>query len=129
MNSDGQMIGFHLQAPNLSTLQVIEPAPAIPLRARRIPIDKLLQSGTLHHFHPSHPPARNMSHCNGPDPWSAFATPTRGICAETSQAIPVAVGDLVDVAGFVETDNQCPRHHQCRLPKHREQLALLHPNR
>ena len=29
-NSDGQMIGVHLQAPNLSALQVVEPAPSDP---------------------------------------------------------------------------------------------------
>ena len=37
MNADGQMIGVHLQAPNLSTLQVIEPAPSDPFASPSYP--------------------------------------------------------------------------------------------
>jgi diguanylate cyclase (GGDEF)-like protein len=33
---------------------------------------------------------------------------TRGVCAQTTQATPVAAGDLVDVAGFVVTDDNAP---------------------
>jgi diguanylate cyclase (GGDEF)-like protein len=107
MNADGQMIGVHLQAPNISTLQVIEPAPSDPFAGPYIPVNRLLQWG-----HYSTPMQR--VHLRGtvtlqwPGSLLCIRDATRGICAKTIQNTPVAVGDLVDMAGFVETDNNAP---------------------
>jgi len=107
MNSDGQIIDFHLQAPNLSTLQVIEPAPSDPFARPIIPIDKLLHreyySTSIHRIH-----LRGHVTLQWPGSLVCVRDAARGICAETSETIHAAVGDLVDVAGFVETDNHIP---------------------
>ena len=42
INADEQMIGVHLMTPNLSTVEVIEPAPADPYARLPIPINRLL---------------------------------------------------------------------------------------
>ena len=107
MNADGQMIGVHLQAPNISTLQVLEPAPSDPLAGPYIPVNQLLLWG---HF--STPMQR--VHLRGtvtlywPGSLLCIRDDTRGICAKTILDTPVVVGDLVDMAGFVETDNNAP---------------------
>lgn len=107
MNSDGQMIGVHVQAPNLSTLQVVEPAPSDPFARPIVPIDKLLNreyySTSIHRIH-----MRGHVTLQWPGSLVCIRDAARSICAETSEAIPAAVGDLVDVAGFVETDNHIP---------------------
>jgi diguanylate cyclase (GGDEF)-like protein len=107
MNSDGQMIGVHLQEPNLSTLQVLEPAPSDPFAGSYIPVNQLLQWGhfstPLHRVH-----LRGTVTLQWPGSLLCIRDATRGICAQTKQVTPVAVGDLVDMAGFVETDNNAP---------------------
>jgi len=107
MNADGQMIGVHLQAPNLSALQVLEPAPSDPFAGSYIPVNQLLQwehfSTPLHSVH-----LRGTVTLQRPGSLLCIRDATRGICAQTNQATPVAVGDLVDVSGFVETDNNAP---------------------
>jgi diguanylate cyclase (GGDEF)-like protein len=107
MNADGQMIGVHLQAPNISTLQVLVPAPGDPFAGPYIPVSQLLQWGhfstPLHSVH-----LRGIVTLQWPGSLLCIRDATRGICAQTSQATPVAVGDLVDVSGFVETENNAP---------------------
>jgi hypothetical protein len=107
MNTDGQMIGVHLQSPNLSALQVVEPAPSDPFASPSIPIEGLLQwehfSTPMHRVH-----LRGNVTLQWPGSMLCFHDATRGICALTTQATPAAAGDLVDVAGFVETDNNAP---------------------
>jgi diguanylate cyclase (GGDEF)-like protein len=106
-NEDSQMIGVHLQAPNLSAVQVVEPAPSDPFASPSIPVNQLLQWGhfstPMHRVH-----LRGTVTLQWPGNSLCIRDSTRGICAQTSQATPVAVGDLVDVAGFVETDNRVP---------------------
>jgi diguanylate cyclase (GGDEF)-like protein len=107
MNSDGQIIDFHLQAPNLSTLQVVEPARGDPFSSPIVPISKLLNQeyyfNSIHRIH-----LRGHVTLQWPGSLICIRDAERGICAETSETIPVAVNDLVDVAGFVETDNHSP---------------------
>ena len=106
-NADGQMIGVHLQAPNLSALQVVEPAAKDPFAHPPIPIDKLMSreyfSTPFHRVH-----LRGKVTLQWPGSLLCIWDTTRGICAQTSQATPVIAGDLVDLAGFVETDNSAP---------------------
>jgi diguanylate cyclase (GGDEF)-like protein len=107
MNSDGQMIGIHMQAPNLSALQVLEPASSDPFASPAIPIDNLLRREhyvtSMHRVH-----LRGTVTLQWPGSSLCIRDATRAICAETNQATPVAVGSLVDVAGFVEIENNAP---------------------
>jgi len=107
MNGDGQMIGVHMQAPNLSTVKVVKPGPSDPFDRPIVPIDKLLSreyySASIHRIH-----MRGRVTLQWPGSLVCIRDADRGICAETSEAIPVAVGDLVDMAGFVEIDNNVP---------------------
>jgi diguanylate cyclase (GGDEF)-like protein len=106
-NIDRQMIGVHLQAPNLAAVQVVKPAPADPFAGPYIPVNGLLQwehfSTSMHRVH-----LRGTVTLQWPGFSICIRDATRGICAQTSQTTPVAVGEQVDVAGFVETDNRSP---------------------
>jgi len=106
-NSDGEMIGVHLQSPNISALELLEAAPSNPFAKPANPIDMLLRRGTfatpLHRMH-----LRGNVTLQWPGALLCIRDATRAICTQTSQATPVAVGDLVDVAGFLETDNSAP---------------------
>ncbi|AXC13519.1 PAS/PAC sensor hybrid histidine kinase [Acidisarcina polymorpha] len=107
VNADFQMIGVHLQAPNLSALRVIKPAPTDPFALPVVPVDELLSWG--HFFTPAH-----RIHLRGnvtlqwPGSLLCIRDGTRGICAQTTQSTSIAVGDLVDVAGFVEVNDNAP---------------------
>jgi diguanylate cyclase (GGDEF)-like protein len=107
MNSVGQMIGVHLQAPNLSALQVLEPASSDPFASPAIPIDGLLQwehyVTSMHRVH-----LHGTVTLQWPGSSLCIRDATRAICAQTNQATPIAVGSLVDVAGFVEIENNAP---------------------
>jgi diguanylate cyclase (GGDEF)-like protein len=107
MNTDGQMIGIHLQEPNFTTLQVVVPAPSDPFARPPIPIEGLLQR---EHF--STPMQRVHIRGNVTLQWPGsllcIRDATRGICAQTTETIPVATGDLVDMAGFVVTSDNAP---------------------
>lgn len=107
VNSDNQIISFLLQAPDLSTLQVITPAPGDAFALPLVPIGKLLQreyfSTSMHRIR-----LRGNVTLQWPGSLVCIGDGGNGICAETSQRIPVAVGDLVDVAGFVELENHAP---------------------
>jgi diguanylate cyclase (GGDEF)-like protein len=107
MNSDNQIIGFLLQAPDLSTLQVVTPAPAEPFALPLVPISKLLQREyfftSMHRIR-----LRGNVTLQWPGSMVCIGDAGNGICAETSLAVPAAVGELVDVAGFVEIENHVP---------------------
>ena len=107
MNSDGQMIGVHLQGPDLSTVQVLEPASSDPYAGSVIPIDGLLQwehyTTSMHRVH-----LRGVVTLQWPGSSLCIRDATRGICAQTVQRTPVTVGSMVDVAGFVKIDNNAP---------------------
>jgi diguanylate cyclase (GGDEF)-like protein len=107
MNSVGQMIGVHLHVPSISTLQVLEPASSDPFASPAIPIDGLLQREhyvtSMHRAH-----LRGTVTLQWPGSSLCIRDATRAICAQTNQATPVAVGSVVDVAGFVEIENNAP---------------------
>ena len=106
-NTDLQMIGVHLQAPNISTLQIIERAPSDPFGRPAIPINKLMSreyfSTASHRIH-----LRGNVTLQWPGTMLCIRDATRGICAQTTQATPAVTGDMVDLAGFVETDDNAP---------------------
>ena len=107
VNSSGQMIGVHLMAPNLSAVTVVEPAPGDPFRQPPIPIDRLLHwdqfSASFHRLH-----LRGNVTLQWPGSSLCIRDATRGICVQTAQDTPLAMGELVDVAGFVGTEDNTP---------------------
>jgi diguanylate cyclase (GGDEF)-like protein len=106
-NADGRMIGVHLQAPNLAAVQVIEPAPSDPFALPSIPIDGLLRWGHFATpFHRIH--LRGNVTLQWPGSSLCIRDATRSICAQTSQTNTINQGDLVDMAGFLETNNNAP---------------------
>lgn len=106
-NAASQIIGVQLQAPNLSAVQVVEPAPSDPFAHPYFPVGQLLQwehfSTPMHRVH-----LRGSVILQWPGSLLCIRDATRAICAQTTQADPVALGDLVDLAGFVEIDNDAP---------------------
>jgi diguanylate cyclase (GGDEF)-like protein len=103
VNGDSQMIGVHLMAPNLSAIKVVEPAPGDPFSQSLIPIDKLLRwdafSASFHRVH-----LRGNLTLQWPGSSLCIRDATRGICAQTVQNTPLAIGDLVDIVGFAGTE-------------------------
>ena len=107
MNAEGQMIGVHLQAPNRSAVRVIEPAPSDPFALPSIPIVGLLRWRQLATpFHRVH--LRGNVTLQWPGSSLCIRDASQAICAETSEISPVALGTLVDVVGFVESDDSVP---------------------
>jgi diguanylate cyclase (GGDEF)-like protein len=107
INANGQMIGVHLMAPNLSALEVLEPAPGDPFARPIIPIDRLLHwdqfSTSFHRVH-----LRGAVTLQWPGLSLCIRDATRGICMQTDQDTPLDAGRVVDVAGFVGTANNEP---------------------
>jgi diguanylate cyclase (GGDEF)-like protein len=106
-NANGRMIGVHLQAPNLSAVHLMEAAPSDPFALPSIPIDGLLRWGHFatpyHRIH-----LRGNVTLQWPGSSLCIRDATRAICAQTSQTNAINLGDLVDMAGFLETDNNAP---------------------
>ncbi|MGA2653385.1 MAG: hypothetical protein ABSF28_22915 [Terracidiphilus sp.] len=106
-NAGGEMIGVQLQAPDLSAVQVLEPAPGDPFAVPYIPIDALLRrrhfSTPMHRVH-----LRGTVTLQWPGASLCIRDATRGICVQTTQVTPVVLGDIADVAGFVEIENNAP---------------------
>ena len=107
MNAEGQMIGVHLQAPNRSAVRVIEPAPSDPFALPSIPIEGLLRWRQLATpYHRVH--LRGNVTLQWPGSSLCIRDASQAICAQTSELNPVALGALVDVVGFVESDDSVP---------------------
>ena len=107
INGNGQMIGVHLMAPNLSAVTVVDPPPGDPFQRPPMPINGLLHWDQLaashHRVH-----LRGKVTLNWPGSSLCIQDATRGICVQTDQDTPLAAGDLVDVAGFAATENSSP---------------------
>jgi len=106
-NSSGQMIGARVIFPNLSAVQVIEPAPGDPFQLPTIPIDNLLRWDQLaampHRVH-----LRGGVTMQWPGASLCIRDATRGICAQSVQDKRLAIGDVADVVGFVGAENATP---------------------
>ena len=107
VNSNSQMIGVHLKVPNLSTVTVVEPAPPDPFQRPTTPINGLLHwdnySASFHRVH-----LRGNVTLQWPNSSLCIRDATGGICMQTNQDLPFAPGELVDVVGFVGTENNEP---------------------
>ncbi len=106
-NGNGQMIGARLLIPNLSAVHVIEGGPADALSR---PVRTI---GSLSRFTPMVDLPRRI-HVQGrvtlawPGSLLCIRDATHGLCAHTAQTTPVALGELVDVAGFAQSGGSSP---------------------
>jgi diguanylate cyclase (GGDEF)-like protein len=107
VNVNNQMIGVHLMVPNLSTVTVVEPAPGDPFEQPPVPIDRLLRwdlfSASFHRMH-----LRGNVTFQWPGTSLCIRDATGAVCAHTAQDTTLALGELVDVAGFAGTENNAP---------------------
>ena len=106
-NGDKQMVGARLLVPNISSVQIIEPGLADPFDTPLRDID------TLSRFSSMSPLPRRI-HVRGrvtliyPGSLVCIRDVAHGICAHTKQATALAVGEMADVVGFVETGRAAP---------------------
>ena len=103
-NISRQMIGARLLCPGLSSVDVVESPPGDPFNLPIIPIDRLLRwdnvNAMLHRVH-----LRGRVTLQWPGSSLCIRDATRGICAQTLLDTHVALGDDVDLVGFVGVDN------------------------
>ncbi len=106
-NGDGQMVGARLLIPDLSAVRIIEPGPE---DAFELPVRDI--SG-LSRFSPTAALPRRI-HVRGrvtldwPGSLVCIRDEAHGLCAHTSQAAPLSIGEMVDAVGFLETDGTVP---------------------
>ena len=107
LNSSRQRIGVRLMCPNLSAIAIVEAPPGDPFKLPTIPVDKLLRwdqvNASLHLMH-----LRGRVTLQWPGSLLCIRDETRGICAQTSQGVHVAMGDEADVVGFVGAEDGAP---------------------
>ena len=98
------MIGARLLCPGLSSVDVVESPPGDPFNLPIIPVDRLLRwdnvNAMLHRVH-----LRGRVTLQWPGSSLCIRDATRGICAQTVLDTHVALGDDVDLVGFVGVDN------------------------
>ncbi|MFZ1086565.1 MAG: GGDEF domain-containing protein, partial [Terracidiphilus sp.] len=103
-NSNGLRIGARIVFPNLSAVQVVEPAPSDPFQSPVIPIDKLLlwdQVSVLRHrVH-----LRGSVTMQWPGVSLCIRDASGSLCAQTDQDTRLAIGDETDIVGFAGTEN------------------------
>jgi diguanylate cyclase (GGDEF)-like protein len=108
-NKSNQMISVRLMIPGLSAVRILEPAKDDPFQRPVIPIDGLLRWNHIEvRFHRAH--LRGTVTLQWPRPGSLLCIrdATRGICAQTDENTHLALGDNVDVVGFISSAEGTP---------------------
>jgi diguanylate cyclase (GGDEF)-like protein len=94
-----QMIGARLMAPGLMAIKILEAAPKDFFNEPAIPADKLLQwdqvSSLAHRVH-----LRGTVTLQWPGSSLCIRDASGAVCAQTTQATHLAVGDAADVVGY-----------------------------
>jgi diguanylate cyclase (GGDEF)-like protein len=106
-NSGRQMIGVRLMCPGISAITVVEAVSGDPFKLPTIPIDRLSRwdqvDASLHRIR-----LHGKVTLQWPGSSLCIRDATRGICTQTAQDTPVALGDEVDVAGFTGISGSAP---------------------
>ncbi len=128
LNKNSQMISVRLLAPGLSVVKILEPAKGDPFQLPIIPIDDLLRWNHVDvRFHRLH--LRGTVTLQWPSPGSRLCIrdATGGICAQTDEDAQLALGDVVDVLGFIGAADGTPSlaHPLFRKVGHRENIFAV----
>jgi diguanylate cyclase (GGDEF)-like protein len=108
-NKSSQIIAIRLMCPGLSVVKVLKPALGDPFLEPVVPIDGLLRWNQVDsRYHRQHVRGTVTLLWPRPDSLACIRDATRGICAHTDQNPHLAVGDDVDVVGFVEVPDGTP---------------------
>ena len=107
VNSRRQLTGVRLLFPGIKTISVKTPAPADPFSLPIFPLSTLLQ-------YSPHPASSHRIHVRGhvtlswPGQIVCIVDKTAGLCIQTADRTPLKVGDVIDVAGFLERQDHLP---------------------
>ena len=94
-----QMTGSRLFFPNLTQVIILESAPADPFGLPVRPIDSLLQfTPNVTFLHRAH--VRGRVTLQRPGQSLCIQDSSQGLCVQTAQNAPIALGDVADVVGF-----------------------------
>ena len=102
-----QMIGVRIHCPNLSAVEIVEPAPADPFKMPTIPVYRLLSWDAA-------PLLAHRVHVQGkvslqwPGSLVCLRDAPQGICAQTDQSTRLRNGEQIDVAGFARAEGGAP---------------------
>ncbi|HEY0795312.1 MAG TPA: GGDEF domain-containing protein [Acidisarcina sp.] len=106
-NGRRQMVGVHLLFPNMSTVEVTEAGPPDPFQLRTLAIDDVSRfdqlATLLHRIH-----IRGTVTLQWPGVSLCIRDATHALCAQTTQATPLNVGDIADVVGFASAGDSAP---------------------
>ncbi len=109
LNKSGQIIAIRLMCPGFSMIKVLEPALGDPFQQPVVPIDGLLRWNQVNsRYHRQHVRGTVTLQWPWPDSLVCIRDATRGICAHTDQNPHVALGDDVDIVGFIEVPDGAP---------------------
>ena len=102
-----QLTGARLFFPNLTQVTVVEPAPADPYVLPVRSIDSLLQfTPNIAFLHRKH--VRGRVTLQRPGQSLCIQDAKDGLCVQTAQETPLAMGDVVDVVGFPAANQYTP---------------------
>ena len=102
-----QLTGARLFFPNLTQVTVVEPSPADPYALPVRSIDSLLQfTPNIAFLHRKH--VRGRVTLQRPGQSLCIQDAKDGLCVQTAQKTPLAMGDVVDVVGFPAANQYTP---------------------
>jgi signal transduction histidine kinase/DNA-binding response OmpR family regulator len=102
-----QMTGSRLFFPNLTQVIILESAPADPFGLPVRPIDSLLQfTPNVTFLHRAH--VRGRVTLQRPGQSLCIQDSSQGLCVQTAQNAPIALGDVADVVGFPAANQYAP---------------------
>lgn len=108
-NRSSQIIAIRLMCPGFSMIKILEPALGDPFQQPVVPIDGLLRwNQAKSRYHRQHVRGTVTLQWPWPDSLLCIRDATRGICAHTDQNPHLALGDDVDVVGFIEVPDGMP---------------------
>jgi signal transduction histidine kinase/ActR/RegA family two-component response regulator len=106
-NHTGQMTGAQLAFPGISTIVIREKAPADPFSLPPVPLGSLLRytanSSSLHRAH-----VRGSVTLFWAGRSVCVEDGKAGLCAQTDSAVPLNLGQIIDLAGFASEGEFAP---------------------
>ncbi len=106
-NGNRQMIGVRLLTPDTSRIEVLEAGPADPFSAPLSSIEDLARYSPISSL-PKRAHVRGRVTLMWPGSLLCLQDATHGVCAQITDTKSIALGDVADVVGYVETSGSVP---------------------